>query len=412
MAVAVVQKKQTAGAASHGTITITAATKDNWIFAFISQTASASAPGGKDATSGETGWTAQEAAGEHAVFGSGLNSLWLVKKRAVGGETELNPKPGTGGTIQGISYIEVEGLGATPTIETVVKLDNQVAVKTVTSPAVTTADSTDLIFAGVGVPAVATGTVEAWSASAGAAPTNVETLTTRCIGGYLVPGVALAAVTFTAKWTNSMNTGMLVFAVKPEAAGKVEGKASGTLLLTGAAVGTAANVVSGKATGPLLLTGTAKGTTANVVVGKGVGALLLTGTAKGTVANRVTAKASGVLLLTGTATGTVGAVVAGKASGRLVLGGTATGSSRAAVLGLAHGTLILTGAATATVGGAVVVSHPGMVSPSSRAGRSSPMSVAGLVKPRPGHFVAGLRPKPGLYPKVGLWPKGDTIVPD
>lgn len=150
------------------------------------------------------------------------------------------------------------------------------------------------------------------------------------------------------EWGAELSKGPIsIWATGTESGGtKVEGKASGALLLTGSAKGTAANVVQGKASGPLLLTGTAKGLTANVVQGKASGPLLLTGTATGAAANVVGGKASGPLVLTGTAKGAAANVVLGKGSGVLLLTGTAKGLT--AIQGKASGVLLLRGTAKGT----------------------------------------------------------------
>lgn len=209
MAIAIVNKKQTAGAAAHPTLPITAATASNLLVMFIAQTGSVAAP-----TS--AGFTVDAAEGHHAIGNTSSGSLWLATKVAAGGENELVVTPAAGGAIQGISYFELSG--ASTTIDAIVKVDNPGSVKTLASGALTTTDAGDVILAAVGLTiAFPSGTISAWT---GTGPmTNVEATTTRCIGGSYIPGTTLTGVTFTANWETARQAAMLVVAIKPEAAG-------------------------------------------------------------------------------------------------------------------------------------------------------------------------------------------------
>lgn len=213
MAAAVVRSKQTAGASSGTLSGLTAATAGNLLVLFINESASiVNAPKPKDNISGETGWTVDTAEGHKAVYNTSLNSLWLATKVAVGGETTLEATPGTGATLEGLSYFECSGL--TATIDTIVHADNTGSGKASTSPSVTTVDAGDLLLAAV-AHGSASGTVSAWT---GTGPmTNVETTTTRCIGGSYIPGTTLSGATFTANWTNGHVSGLLLVAFTPEA---------------------------------------------------------------------------------------------------------------------------------------------------------------------------------------------------
>lgn len=142
------------------------------------------------------------------------------------------------------------------------------------------------------------------------------------------------------------------FEAKP--GGVVSGKATGAILLTGAASGSAKQVVSGKATGPILLAGSSTATVKNAVLGQATGTLVLTGTSKGTVAGALHGKATGALVLTGTAKATLAAVVSGKATGPILLTGISTGQRFSRTTAKATGVLLLMGSAKGSVSGNVV----------------------------------------------------------
>lgn len=216
MAVAVVNKKQT-GSAPSGTLAITSATAGNLLVLFINESASiVNAPKPKDNISGETGWTVDTAEGHKAIYSSSLNSVWVATKVAVGGETTLEAAPGVGATLEGMTYFECSGTSST--MDAITAKNNNASSKSITTTAITTADAGDLLLAGVGV-ANESKTVEAWTASM----TNVETVSTRCIGGSYIPGTTLSAVTFKANWETARASGALVVALKPEAAAAASG---------------------------------------------------------------------------------------------------------------------------------------------------------------------------------------------
>lgn len=141
------------------------------------------------------------------------------------------------------------------------------------------------------------------------------------------------------------STALSIWALGTETAGSVKGKASGALILGGAAKGSTAEVLAGKASGTLTLSGTGTGAAANRVAGQAAGALTFAGAAKGATASVVQGKAAGPLLLAGTATGSAAGGVTGKASGVLTLTGSAVGSASAVVSATAAGALLLTGTA-------------------------------------------------------------------
>lgn len=213
MAITVVHVAQT-GTSAHGTLAVTSATAGNLLVVFIDQITTTSAPTGSDNISGTTGWTTNSTS---ALFSGSASSLFVAYKKAVGGETSLNPTVGSGGTLEGLSYFELSGIDTTPTIETIVHADNKVAVTTATSAAVTTSNPGDIVLICAGGNAVDSGTVNAWTGTGPA--TNVSTASTRCIGGYYIPGTTLSGATFTANWTSAKNTGVLALALQPVSSG-------------------------------------------------------------------------------------------------------------------------------------------------------------------------------------------------
>jgi hypothetical protein len=203
VAVAIVNKKQT-GSAAAASLAITKAASGNVLVAFISQSASTAEPT-------LAGWTFNAT---KAIFNTSASSLWLATKMANGTETEIAVTPAAGGTIQGITYWELSG--CSETVDVIAHADNTANGKASTSPGVTTTDAGDVVLAAVGTTA-GIGTISAWT---GTGPmTNVETVSTRCMGGSYLPGSTLAAVTFTANWEISKVSGMLVVAFKPASAG-------------------------------------------------------------------------------------------------------------------------------------------------------------------------------------------------
>lgn len=201
MAVAVVNKKES-GSAATASLPITAATKGNRLAAFITQTGTATQPT-------LAGWTFNPT---KAQLGINTQFVWFATKVAEGGEEAITVTPAAGGTIQGIAYWEVSGLGET--VDTIVKVDNNPSNTTVTSAALTTADAGDIILAAVGS-ATASGAIEAWSASNSAVPVAIESTTSRTWGASYIPAATLSAVTITSKWATGKIVGMLVVAIKP-----------------------------------------------------------------------------------------------------------------------------------------------------------------------------------------------------
>jgi sugar lactone lactonase YvrE len=123
----------------------------------------------------------------------------------------------------------------------------------------------------------------------------------------------------------------------------INGTASGTLPLTGAATG--AVVVSGTTAGTLPLSGTTAGKVN--VSGLASGSIPLLGSATGTITTlgAVNGSAAGTISLVGTASAVV--LVSGTVGGTLPLDGSATG--RVAVSGVASGTIPLGGSGVTSV---------------------------------------------------------------
>lgn len=221
MAIEVVHKKQTGSVAAATLKELTAATKGNLLVAFINQNASTAAPTGKDNVSGTTGWTADTTAGHHAVYTASANSIYIVTKTAVGGETELNPTAGAGGTIKGITYFEISG--ASTVIDAILLVNNGASASFVTSELLETKDPGDIILGVVGMASGNSEEIKPWT---GFGPlVNVETASSFNVGGSLIPGEVVPLKSVTANWTKARVQGMIVVAFKPEAAKKEELKA-------------------------------------------------------------------------------------------------------------------------------------------------------------------------------------------
>jgi hypothetical protein len=226
MAMEVVRSKQT-GSASAATLAITAPSVGHLLVVFIDQSGTTAAPTGKDLL-GTTGWTVNAT---HGVYAASVNSLYVATKVAVGTESELTPSAGAGGTVQGLSYFEVSG--ASGTVDAIVHADNAINVKTLASPGLTTTDAGSVVL-GAAAMGKGSGTVSAWT---GTGPmTNVETVTTRCLGGSYIPGSTISGATFTANWEVAANATLLVVAIKP--LGEETKKGSGSLSVGGDLAGT------------------------------------------------------------------------------------------------------------------------------------------------------------------------------
>lgn len=215
MAITVVQSKATGAGASASLSIGSTTTAGNRVFAFLSQSASLVAPTVKDnEPGGSSGWTVSSTKAEGAAK---ANSLWVAEKKVASGEpfSIIEMTAGTSGIAQGICAFELAG--ASSEIDVSVKNDNPTTSKSVTSPAVTTTDSSDILLGAVGAVNAAL-SVTSWTASM----TDVEPATgTRCMGGYYIPGTTLSGATFTANWETSRQVGMLVLAVKVAASGVV-----------------------------------------------------------------------------------------------------------------------------------------------------------------------------------------------
>jgi hypothetical protein len=211
MAITVVQSKQT-GSGSATTLGVENTTVGNRVIVFLSQTASVVAPTIKDSgTNGTTGWTVSSIKAEGAAK---ANSLWVAEK-AIASLTGadsfslITMTPGTGGIGQGLCAFELSG--SSGVVDVSVKTDNPASAKTVTSPSVTTTEADDIVLGAVGAVNAALAATS-WT---GTGPmTRAGTESTRCLGGYYLPGATLSAATFTANWETSRQVGMLVIALK------------------------------------------------------------------------------------------------------------------------------------------------------------------------------------------------------
>jgi hypothetical protein len=209
MAIGVVQKAQSPSGAT-GSLTIGQNTKaGNRVFVFVSQSASVAAPTVEDSVGGSTGWVLSAT---KALGAASANSLWMAEKVVVAGQEFAIVKftAGAGGIAQGLWAIELSG--ASGTVDVSVVVNNTGNVKTVTSPAVSTSDSGDIVLAAVGAVNAALAATS-WTGTGPLTPAATEA--TRCLGGYYLPGSTLSGATVTASWETSRQVGMLVVTIKP-----------------------------------------------------------------------------------------------------------------------------------------------------------------------------------------------------
>lgn len=215
MAIANVHQGQTA-AATASSLAITSAVAGHILIVFISQTVSiVAAPTGSDNISGATGWTTN--ATKSTFSATGVDATFVMYKVAVGGETTITATAGTGGTVQGLAVLELSG--ASLTIDTIVVSNTtSTALTTTTSGSVTTSNAGSIILAGIGQNA-ASGAIGVFT---GTGPmTRVSSSSTRCIGGYYLPGSTVSGATFTANWANSNAAAMLILAIEPAGAAPI-----------------------------------------------------------------------------------------------------------------------------------------------------------------------------------------------
>lgn len=220
MAVSVVNAKQTTGAAQ-GTLTIPSATAGNWLIMAVNKKTSVSSITGGDNISSSTGWLTNT---NNTIMQSSTGSMWFMYKLAVGGETSLTPTA-NGGTLEGISYVEVSGLGIPLNIEIIQTKINNATNTTSTSKAITTTVNGDLVLGFIGLGnGIVSGTQNAWT---GTGPmTNIGTATSSIIGGYYIAATTLSAATFTGNWTTTGTIGNIFLAIQPASS-------TGVSLLTG-----------------------------------------------------------------------------------------------------------------------------------------------------------------------------------
>lgn len=212
MAVAFVTGKQTAGPAAHAELTITKPTSGNMLVAFISKSTEPTvAPKISDnGGEGEAGWTVNATG---ALAQASASGMFMATKKAKGTETELKA---TGGTVQGISYLEVSG--SSEVIDTITATSNIAASKEGTTGAVSPCKATTdfLIVAAFGGSTTAE-TIEAWTGT-GPVLTNVETLSTRIWSAWKVPAELVEGKTFITHHLKSIASGMLSVGFKVAAA--------------------------------------------------------------------------------------------------------------------------------------------------------------------------------------------------
>jgi hypothetical protein len=204
-----VANSQQSSSSSTASLTITSATANNALVAFINQSASTSTPT-------LTGYTVNAT---DALYNASANTIWVATKVAAGGETSIAPTAGSGGTIIGLCYWEVTAPGSAWSGQSLA-LDGSVqalANQTSTSSSLsfTTSVSGDIVLMGVAVPTSNTGST-AWTGSDVA--TGISTAATRCQGGSYVTTGTLSAQTFTANWSVSKANGMLGIALEPPSA--------------------------------------------------------------------------------------------------------------------------------------------------------------------------------------------------
>ena len=328
MAASVVRSKQTLGGSESGLV-ITSALKGNTLAAFVMQSGSVVAPT-------LAGWSFSPTS---ALQGASANSLWFGTKIAAGGETSISPAPGTGGTVIGVCYFEVEGAGQE--VDAIVASSNGGSVTTQVSGALTTTAAGDVILGCVGF-ASGNGGSSAWT---GTGPMTSVGGETRAMGGYYVPGTTLAAATFTANWVNSRTHGMLVVALKPSSSAAVIALAPGSSVSSASArvqapsavalgVGASTSSATAAITAPstiALAAGTATSSAASalraptaIVLGAGSSV----STAQGSVV--VVARAVAIALAPGVSQSS--AVAALRANARITLAPGITTSSASAVV--------------------------------------------------------------------------------
>lgn len=212
MPASVVQSHNSASTASTS-VTLTSCTVGNYIGVFFCELVASTTPSISDNINGSTGWTREVLT---ATMSTG--AVFYFHRIAAGGEATFTVTPGTGATGEGLSAVEVSGLGASPTVNASANSnDTGATVATKATGAITTTDSGAIILACVGQNS-ASGTVSAWNNSMNNA-TLTGTASTRSILGTLVPGTTVSAQTYTATWLNANRVGALVFAIAPTAAG-------------------------------------------------------------------------------------------------------------------------------------------------------------------------------------------------
>lgn len=218
MPVSVVNPAQTANAAT-ATLAATVSTSGDVLVCFVTQSViTGGAPTLADNSADGVPWVN---VGTNALFNTSLAAVYAFTKVAnatTPGARTLTATPGTGGTIQGLSYFEV--LGAVNVIRGAAggTSNNQTSLSTASGLTVATPNpnSGDLFCAAVGHTATS-GAVGAWTGGTGGVnPTNVASTTTRTNGGYAVM-TATGAYAATSNWANSQVNGMLSFILEAAA---------------------------------------------------------------------------------------------------------------------------------------------------------------------------------------------------
>lgn len=216
MAITVANVAETGSAAS-ATLAITTPTAGNLLVVFFAQIASTTAPKGKDTVGGETGWSLLESGGSpvKAITDTSARSMFVLIKTAVGNEVELNPKVEGGGTIQGLSCIELKG--ATTTIDTYLKHQEQPSTNVESyAGVVSTTDAGSITLMGVSGTTTASGTIK--TAGEETTGTPFSTATARLPSLYYLPGTTLSSATVKMTWTTAKPFGSVLVALKPAAA--------------------------------------------------------------------------------------------------------------------------------------------------------------------------------------------------
>jgi hypothetical protein len=237
MAVAFVQGVQ----AQFGSVTFGAATAGNMLVLMVNQTSTTATPIA-------TGWTQLSATS--AVYSTSYSSIFYLYKIAAGGETSITPVAGSGGTLNGLLFWEISGLGALPTVDTIQPASNLSSTGNNTT-AITTTKSTDIVLVGTG--AVAGMASMTWDA----ALTGVSTVGITA-GAYSIPGTTLSAKSY----TNTLGSGRahanLVVAISPTPVVNVAiAQVAANLTLTGGTqtVASIRNVAIAQVAANLTLTG-------------------------------------------------------------------------------------------------------------------------------------------------------------